>query len=85
LGLNLKNLSLDEIFGFLKKHKHSSKDEIKEIIQMLLKSLIKDNIKLSASELDMFDKSLELSQLNSRAQNILSYLLLTIHQAQGRK
>ena len=86
LGLNLKNLSLNDIFLFLKKHKNSSRDEVKEIIQTLLKELIMvDSIKLRASELDMFDKSIELSQLNSRPQNILSILLLTIHQAQGRK
>lgn len=86
LGLNLKNLSLNDIFLFLKKHKNSSRDEVKEIIQALLKELIKiDSIRLRSSELDMFDKSIELSQLNSRPQNILSFLLLTIHQAQSRK
>ncbi len=86
LGLNLKSLSLNEIFVFLKKHKNSSRDEVKEIIQTLLKELVMiDSIKLRSSELDMFNKSIELSQLNSRPQNILSYLLLTIHQAQGRR
>ena len=85
LGLDLKHLSLDDIFKFLKKHKNSSRDEVKEIIQMLLKVVVRDKIKLSASELDMFDKTLSLSQLNSRPQNILSYLLLTIFQALGRK
>lgn len=86
LGLNLKNLSLDEIFIFLKKHKNSSRDEVKEIVQMLLKELVMiRSIRLSCAELDMFDKAIELSQLNSRPQNILSYLLLTIHQAQGRR
>ena len=85
LGLNLKHLSLNDIFLFIKKHKNSSRDEVKEIIQMLLKAVVVDKIKLSASELDMFDKTLELSQLNSRPQYILSYLLLTIFQAQSRK
>lgn len=85
LELNIKSLSLDKIFIFLKKHKNSSRDEIKEIIQTLLKEVILlENIRLNSSELDMFDKSIELSQLNSRPQNILSYLLLTIYQAQGR-
>ena len=81
LGFNVQNLSLDEMFRFLKTHKNISKDELKEIIQALLKF----DIKFSASELDMFDKSLALSQLNSRPQNILSYLLLTIFQSRGRK
>jgi DNA polymerase-3 subunit delta' len=82
LGLNLKSLSLDEVFNFLKKHKNCSKDELKEIIQALL---TQSRVKFTANELDMFDKSLELSQLNSRPQNILSYLLLTMFQAQNRR
>jgi DNA polymerase-3 subunit delta' len=85
LSLNLKNLSLSDIFAYLKEHKNISKDELKEIIQALLIELAKSDIKLTSSELDMFDKSLELCQLNSRPQYILSYLLLTIHQAHGRK
>ncbi len=86
LGLNLANLNLDEIFIFLKKHKNISKDELQEIIQALLKELstIKQ-ISLNSSELDMFDKSLELAKLNSRPQNILSYLLLMIFNARSRK
>jgi DNA polymerase-3 subunit delta' len=82
LGLNLKSLGLDDIFNFLKKHRNCSKDELKEIIQALL---TQSRVKFTASELDMFDKSLELSQLNSRPQNILSYLLLTMFEAQNRR
>jgi len=85
LNLNIKNLSLDEIFAFLKGCKNISKDELKEIIQALLIEVAKNDIRLTSSELDMFDKSLELCQLNSRPQNILSYLLLTVHQALGRE
>ncbi len=85
LGLNLANLNLDEIFIFLKKHKNISKDELQEIIQTLLKELSTiDQISLNSSELDMFDKSLELAKLNSRPQNILSYLLLMILNARSR-
>ena len=85
LGISLENLTLNDIFTFLKKSKNISKDELKEIISSFLKELSKTDIKLSANELDMFDKSMELSQLNSRPQNILSYLLLMIYQARGRK
>ncbi len=85
LGIGLENLSLNDIFAFLKKSKNISKDELKEIVSTLLKELSKTDIKLSSSELDMFDKAMELSQLNSRPQNILSYLLLMIYQAKGRK
>ncbi len=85
LGLNLSNFGLNELFLFLKNRRNISKDELKEIVQTLLTEIVKNDIRLSATELDMFDKAMELSQLNSRPQNILSYLLLTIHQAQNRK
>ncbi len=85
LEISLGDLSLNDIFIFLKKSKNISKDELKEIVATFLKQLSKTDIKLSASELDMFDVAMELSQLNSRPQNILSYLLLMIYQAKGRK
>ncbi len=85
LGIVLEHLSLNDIFAFLKKSKNVSKDELKEIVATILKELSKTDVKLSSSELDMFDKAMELSQLNSRPQNILSYLLLMIYQAKGRK
>lgn len=85
LGLNLSNFGLNELFLFLKTHKNISKEALKEIVQTLLEESVKQDIRLSSSELDMFDKMMILSQLNSRPQNILSYLLLTILEARGRK
>jgi len=85
LGLNLSNFGLNELFLFLKNRKNISKDELKNIVQTLLEEVVKNDIRLSSTELDMFNYAMELSQLNSRPQNILSYLLLTIHQAQNRK
>jgi DNA polymerase-3 subunit delta' len=84
LGLNFSNMSLSEIFGFLKNKQHISKDEHKEIIEAILLEVSKSNIPLTASELDMFDICLDLAQLNSRSQNTLSYLLLTVMQAKAR-
>jgi DNA polymerase-3 subunit delta' len=85
LGISLKRLSLDDIFLFLKKHRHTSRDELKQIIETILKTALQNGVKLSSNELDMYDKSLDLTMLNSRPQNILSYLLLTIFQAQNRQ
>lgn len=85
LNLNLAKMGLNEIFIFLKEHKNSSKAELKEIIQTMLQALMFNyQIRLTATELDMFDKAMELAELNARPQNILSYLLLMVHQAQGR-
>lgn len=85
LNLNLAKMGLNEIFIFLKEHKNSSKAELKEIIQTMFQALMFNyQIRLTATELDMFDKAMELAELNARPQNILSYLLLMVHQAQGR-
>ena len=86
LDLDIAHLDLTQIFDFLAKHRHVGKEELKEIIQKLLyESVVVHGIKLNAQELDMFDKTLELSALNSRGQNLLSYLLLTIYQAKMRR
>ncbi len=85
LDLDIAHLDLEKIFEFLTKHRHVGKEELKDIIQKLLhESVVKNGIKLNAKELEMFDKILELSALNSRGQNLLSYLLLCIYQAKMR-
>lgn len=85
LGLNINNIGLEELFAFLKTHKSASKEELKEIIQATLLNVVKTpHIRLTSSELDMFDKALELAELNARPQHILSYLLLTVLQADMR-
>ncbi len=85
LGIDLGKMSLDDIFLFLKKHKHTSKDELKNIVETLLKkAVLVDTIKLKSSELEMFEKSIELVNLNARAQHVLSYLLLAIYKANQR-
>jgi DNA polymerase-3 subunit delta' len=86
LGLDLKKMQLADLFEFLKKHKNIKKQELKAIIQELLKeSVVKAKINLLSSELELFDKALLLSELNSRPQTLLSTLLLTIYHARGRK
>ncbi|HHD84028.1 MAG TPA: DNA polymerase III subunit delta' [Campylobacteraceae bacterium] len=86
LELDLAHLDLDSIFTFLKKHSNSSKDELKTLIQLLLTRSINDaGIRLSARELSLFDTALELAEYNTRAQNILSLLLLTLYEAKMRR
>jgi len=86
LGIDPKKMELVDIFSFLKSHKSTKKEELKEVIQELLKASLQNaKIKLISSELDLFDKSLLLADLNSRPQTLLSTLLLTIYHARGRK
>ncbi len=84
LKLDISTFGLQDIFIFLKEHKYSSKDEVKSIVEELLVESIKEGIELTSVELEMFSRSIELLSLNSKAQSILSYLLLMIFNAKSR-
>jgi DNA polymerase-3 subunit delta' len=86
LGIDLKYMDFSDIFNFLKEHKFEKKDELKQIVSKIIKSAMVDlKIDFLQSELDMFDKLLILSDLNSRSQNILAYLLLLIYRKRNGK
>ncbi len=86
LSLELSKMELLEIFTFLKEKKNISKAELKETIQALLRSaLIDHDIALSEKEMTLFEHALLLCELNSRPQNILSVLLLTLYHARGKR
>lgn len=78
LNLNLKKLDLKDIYTFLKDNQKVTKDEAINIVETLLVDINSQNIKLSSQNLDVFYKSIQLLQLNSRASNVLTYLLLTL-------
>lgn len=86
LEIDVAKMELGDIFNFLKKNKNISKTLLKETIEEILKStLMGARIKLSERELELFNKSLVLAELNTRPQTILSTLLLMIYHARGRK
>ncbi len=86
LQLDVGKMELEDIFLFLKENKNISKVLLKETIQALLKAaLLQEKIKLREKELALFDRSLLLAELNTRAQTILSTLLLTLYHARVRK
>ncbi len=85
LGLDISSMNLKEIFDFLKKNRHVSKDEHKKIIETLLLHVAFENIELNLAELNMFDICMELAQLNTKLSTTLSYLLLTVLNAKSRK
>ncbi len=85
LEINIKKMELSDIFNFLKNNKNIAKGELKEIIEEILKmALIDAKISLNRSELALFDKALTLAELNTRAQTILSTLLLMLYHARAR-
>jgi DNA polymerase-3 subunit delta' len=85
LGLDLKKMDLQDLFTFVKKNQRLSKGELKQLIELILKNALLDNkIELNSEELSIFERSLELAELNSRSQNILSLLLLMIYNKNRR-
>jgi len=86
LGIDLKYMDYNDIFNFLKEHKYEKKDDLKVLVSTIIKkAMLELRIDFLQSELEMFDKLLILSELNSRSQNILAYLLLLIYRKRNGK
>jgi len=86
LDIDLLKMQTDEMFSFIKRYKSAKKEELRAIVQELLKqSISSGSINFNESELDMFEKSLALVNLNTRSQTILANLLLLIYHARGRE
>lgn len=78
-GLNLKNLHENEIYEFIQGHSKMSKSELKEMLQAIVYEAVHQHgIHFTHKEFQVFQRLLELSELNSRTQNIFATLLLSI-------
>ncbi len=76
--LNLKNLTLENLYNFLKKNQNIKKEEAKNLIEAIFNKIVDEKIKLSERELETFSTSFKLIELNSRPINILTNILLMI-------
>lgn len=77
LDLNLLKLDYAAIFSFLKTHARIGKTEAKELVEALYyRATVVDKLLLSSRQLENFDKAYRLLEVNSKAQNILSMLLM---------
>ncbi len=86
LDIDVARMELADIFTFLQQNRNITKQVLKETIETLLKvSLIEAKIDLFERELRLFDHALVLAELNTRAQTILSTLLLTLYHARSRR
>lgn len=79
--LDLLKLDLKDVYSFLKQNQKISKNEAKTLIESILFKANSQKIKFSHKELDLFSKSIKLLELNSRAINVISTLLLSLLQA----
>ncbi len=77
-SLDILKLDLKDIYMFLKENQKISKNEAKNIVESILLKVNKQDIKLSSSQLDLFSKASKLLELNSRPNNILTTLLLSL-------
>lgn len=77
-ALNVQKLELKDIYGYLKEHQRISKQDAKIVVESILYSMNKNNVKLSQKELHSFSTAMKLLELNSRPLNVLTTLLLNI-------
>ena len=78
-GLNLAKLDLGDIYPFIQQHQTVEKGLLKELVQAIVYEAIHEHhLRFSEKELEHFQKLLHLVELNTRAQTILTSLLLSI-------
>lgn len=78
--LDLRQLELKDIYGYLKQNQRISKQEAKEAVESILYSANKYKIKLNAKQLQSFSTAMKLLELNSRPISILTTVLLNLLQ-----
>lgn len=81
---SIKNMDLQEMFGFIKENQFMKKDEAIMLVEALLLKCTEESIKLREKELELFSKSIRLLQLNERPGNIFATLLLTLYNRSTR-
>ena len=77
-SLDISNLDLKDAYDFIKEHQRISKMDLKKLIESMMVNVKNDNINLSLSQLDAFSRAIQLCDLNSRPNAILTTLLLNI-------
>ena len=77
-GLTFRTLDLQDIYDFVQDRKFMDKRELKGLVQAITTEALSQGLRFSEEELTLFQKLLQLAELNSRAHNILTTQLLTI-------
>lgn len=77
-SLDIKNLDLKDIYLFIKENQKINKKEAKEVIESILVKINEQNIILKEEQLELFSKAIKLIDLNSKASNVLTMLLLSL-------
>lgn len=78
-GLKLDKLDASDIYNFVQTNSNLGKVELKELVQTIVQEAICEyHLNFSEKELEYFGNLIELIELNSRPNNILTTLLLSI-------
>lgn len=79
IDLPLNRLDLSDIYEYVQAHQSIEKNSLKELVQAIIYEAIhRFRLRFSEKELEHFQKLLHLAELNSRAQTVLTSLLLSI-------
>lgn len=76
--LNLAKLELKDLYVFLKEHQRINKNDAKDVVESVMYSISKNNIRLTQKELHSFSSAMKLLELNSRPINVITTLLLNL-------
>ena len=74
--IDLVRLDLGELFDFVQKHKHMSKNDAKELVEAIYFQALRQNVKMNEKQLENFDTAYRLLELNSRVQSVLLLVMM---------
>lgn len=79
LGLNVENMTLQNVYDFIKLHQKTTFNEMQQIVQAIVEKALKSNrYKFDYKALELFSKSIKALNMGSNSQFILSAVLLKL-------
>ncbi len=77
IDLHLATLDIGSLFAFVKAHERLKKHEAKELIEAIFhQAAVNEQLILTHSQLEVFEKSYRLIGLNARMQSVLTMVLM---------
>lgn len=76
LDIDLARLDLQSVFTFVSEHKNSTRSELKELVEALYLTALKQGVRLKEREIENFDMAYRLLELNARGSSVLLLLLM---------
>ncbi len=76
LEIDLKRLDLQSVFEFVSKHKNSSRNELKQLVEALYLQALRQGVRLKEREIENFDTAYRLTELNARGSSVLLLILM---------